>query len=124
MRKLGSALALAAGFTLAVSMPSFAVGVVGPATGASSDPYQGCTVGAGTGRNYTRSEVEPYGSVNPTNADKRDHTMRSDQPAHLALLPFATNQRGEVFGQVVLANNTRDQAHSRSEITRIWVRTG
>ena len=79
MRKLGSALALAAGFTLAVSMPSFAVGVVGPATGASSDPYQGCTVGAGTGRNYTRSEVEPYGSVNPTNADNIVAVFQQDR---------------------------------------------
>jgi len=67
MRKLGYALALAAGWALAVSVPGFAVGAVTPATNATSDPYQGCTVGNGTGRNYTRSEVEPDGAVNPAN---------------------------------------------------------
>ena len=37
-----------------------------PVTNAGNDPYAGCTVGAGTGLSYTRSEVEPFGAVNPT----------------------------------------------------------
>jgi hypothetical protein len=65
MRRLGFALALVGGLALAVSVPAFAVGTVIPVTNAGSDPYQSCAVGTGTGRNYTRSEVEPYGSVNP-----------------------------------------------------------
>jgi hypothetical protein len=37
-------------------------------TNATNDPFVTCTVGAGTGRNYVRSEVEPFAAINPTNA--------------------------------------------------------
>jgi hypothetical protein len=36
-------------------------------TDATNDPFATCTVGAGTGRNYVRSEVEPFAAINPTN---------------------------------------------------------
>ena len=45
-----------------------AVGTVSPVTTAANDPYAGCTVGAGTGLNYVRSEVEPFAAVTPTDA--------------------------------------------------------
>jgi hypothetical protein len=70
MRKnLASAFAFAAGLALSVSVPAFAAGTVTAATNAGSDPYASCTVGAGTGRFYTRSEVEPYGAVDPLDAN-------------------------------------------------------
>ena len=60
------AFAVATGLLVALSGPALAAGVVNPVTNATSDPYSGCTVGQGTGRNYLNSEVEPYGAVNPT----------------------------------------------------------
>ncbi len=36
-------------------------------TNATNDPFATCTVGAGTGLNYVRSEVEPFAAINPTN---------------------------------------------------------
>jgi hypothetical protein len=38
------------------------------ATGPGTDPFARCTVGNGSGLNYTGSEVEPYAAINPTNA--------------------------------------------------------
>jgi hypothetical protein len=42
-----------------------AVGAVSQVTNGSNDPYVACAAGAGTGRNYLRSEVEPFAAVNP-----------------------------------------------------------
>jgi hypothetical protein len=44
-----------------------AIGTVSQVTNAGDDPYLACTAGAGTGRNYARSEVEPFAAINPTN---------------------------------------------------------
>ncbi|HEV8636172.1 MAG TPA: sialidase family protein [Chloroflexota bacterium] len=44
-----------------------AVATVSQVTNARNDPFADCTVGAGTGRSYVKSEVEPFGVVNPTN---------------------------------------------------------
>jgi len=41
-----------------------AAGSVSQLTNAGNDPYATCTVGAGTGLSYVRSEVEPFGAVN------------------------------------------------------------
>jgi hypothetical protein len=79
MRKLVSGLALAAGLALVSASSSLAAGVVTAATNATSDPYAGCTVGNGTGRNYTRSEVEPYGSVNPSNPNNIITVFQQDR---------------------------------------------
>jgi hypothetical protein len=68
MRKLFSGLALAASLALMSAASSLAAGVVTAVTGPGTDPYKNCTVGNGTGRNYTLSEVEPYGAVNPTDS--------------------------------------------------------
>jgi len=65
MRKLSQALALAAGLTILASGPALAAGTVHQVTNASNNPYAACSVGAGTGINYPRSEVEPFGAVNP-----------------------------------------------------------
>jgi hypothetical protein len=37
-------------------------------TTATDDPFAACTVGPDTGLSYVRSEVEPFGAVNPSNA--------------------------------------------------------
>ena len=65
MRKLPPALALAAALLIALAGPVLAAGTVHPVTNAGNDPFAACTVGAGTGINYPRSEVEPFGAVNP-----------------------------------------------------------
>jgi hypothetical protein len=70
MRKLPPALALAAGLSLTLTGPALALSSVHQVTNGTNDPFAACTVGAGTGINYPRSEVEPYGSVNP--ADPRN----------------------------------------------------
>jgi hypothetical protein len=66
MRKIPPALVLAVGLTLAVAVsPALAQSAVHQVTNAGNDPFAACTVNAG-GINYPRSEVEPFGSVNPT----------------------------------------------------------
>jgi hypothetical protein len=66
MRKIPQALVLAVGLTLAVAVsPALAGSAVHQVTNAGNDPYAACTVNAG-GIVYDRSEVEPFGSVNPT----------------------------------------------------------
>jgi hypothetical protein len=79
MRKVVSGMALAAGLALVSASSSLAAGVVKAATNATSDPYVGCTVGNGTGRNYTRSEVEPYGSVNPSDSNNIIAVFQQDR---------------------------------------------
>src|SRR5438876_1826908 len=68
MRRLLAALAVAIGLLLALSGPALAVAVGPKAINPTSDPFRTCPVGAGTGRNYVDSEVEPYGAVNPTDS--------------------------------------------------------
>jgi hypothetical protein len=66
MRKIPPALVLAVGLTLAVAVsPALAGSAVNQVTNAGNDPYAACTVNAG-GIVYDRSEVEPFGSINPT----------------------------------------------------------
>src|SRR5712692_95687 len=65
MTKLPPALGMAAVLALTLSVTVLAAGTVHQVTNATNDPYAGCTAGAGTGRNYVRSEVEPFGAVNP-----------------------------------------------------------
>ena len=43
-----------------------AAGSLAQLTNTGNDPYAACTAGAGTGLNYVKSEVEPFGAVNPT----------------------------------------------------------
>ena len=67
MRKIPPALVLAVGLTLSLAVsPALAASAVNQVTNAGNDPFAACTVNAG-GINYPRSEVEPFGSVNPTN---------------------------------------------------------
>jgi len=66
MRKIPPALALAAALTLAVAVsPALASSAVHQVTNAGNDPFAACAVNAG-GTNYPRSEVEPFGSINPS----------------------------------------------------------
>src|SRR5262245_46835386 len=46
--------------------PAMAASAVHQVTNAGNDPYAACPVNAG-GINYPRSEVEPFGAINPTN---------------------------------------------------------
>jgi hypothetical protein len=66
MRKLPVALVLALALMLVFSGSAVAAGTVHQVTNAGNDPFAACTVGAGTGINYPRSEVEPFGAINPT----------------------------------------------------------
>jgi len=45
-----------------------AAGTVTQATNTSNDPFVACPVGVGTGLAYAKSEVEPFGAVNPRDA--------------------------------------------------------
>jgi len=67
MRKLRNALVLAIALTLAVAVsPALAASAVHQVTNAGNDPFVACTAGT-AGIDYPRSEVEPFGSVNPAN---------------------------------------------------------
>jgi hypothetical protein len=65
MRKLPAALTLAVALLIVLSGPVLAAGTVHQVTNPGNDPFAACTVGAGTGINYPRSEVEPFATVNP-----------------------------------------------------------
>src|SRR5437879_10521555 len=73
MRRISVGFAGAICVLLALSGPALAseaVNQVTNRTGTSptSNPYSGCSVGQGTGRNYVNSEVEPFAAVNPTDS--------------------------------------------------------
>jgi hypothetical protein len=79
MRKIPPALVLAVGLTLAVAVgPALAGSAVHQVTNAGNDPFAACAVNAG-GINYTRSEVEPFGSVNPTDPGNIVTTFQQDR---------------------------------------------
>ncbi len=61
---MSTTLALAAGAVTRVSGPS---------------PYAGCTAGAGTGKIYVNTEVEPYVAVNPANPKTLVATWQQDR---------------------------------------------
>lgn len=79
MRKVPLAPALAAGLAIVLAVPALAVGSVHQVTNATNDPYATCVVGSGTGRNYTGSEVEPFGAVNPTNPNNIIAVFQQDR---------------------------------------------
>jgi len=80
MKRFLAVPAIAIGLVLTLAGPAVAlVGVLHQVTNANNDPYKGCTVGAGTGRNYVRSEVEPYGAVNPTNPNNVIAVFQQDR---------------------------------------------
>jgi hypothetical protein len=67
MRNIPRALVLAVVLTFALAVgPVMAASAVHQVTNAGNDPYAACAVNAG-GINYPRSEVEPFGAINPTN---------------------------------------------------------
>ena len=67
MRKVPRALVLAIALVAALAAgPALAASSVHQVTNAGNDPYAACAVGSG-GTVYPRSEVEPFGSVNPAN---------------------------------------------------------
>jgi hypothetical protein len=79
MRKIPPALVLAVGLTLAVAVsPALAGSAVNQVTNAGNDPYAACTVNAG-GIVYDRSEVEPFGSVNPTDPNNIITVFQQDR---------------------------------------------
>src|SRR5712692_9679161 len=62
MTKLPLALAIAVAVALVFTIAVVAGSVVAVTAGG---PFTACTVGAGTGLSYVKSEVEPFGAVNP-----------------------------------------------------------
>jgi len=79
MRKIPPALVLAVGLTLAVAVsPALAGSAVNQVTNAGNDPYAACTVNAG-GIVYDRSEVEPFGSINPTDPNNIITVFQQDR---------------------------------------------
>jgi hypothetical protein len=62
--RFGAALAIVGALVLVASSSVLAQGLV---LVSATNPYATCTVGAGTGRNYVDSEVEPQVAVNPAN---------------------------------------------------------
>ncbi len=80
MRRFLAAPAIATGLVLTLAGPALAVGMsLNQVTNATNDPYAKCSVGAGTGRNYVDSEVEPYGAVNPTNSNNLITVFQQDR---------------------------------------------
>jgi len=67
MKTLPRALGLVVAFVLASSLVALAAGTLRPVTTPTNDPFATCAAGAGTGLSYVRSEVEPFGSINPRN---------------------------------------------------------
>ncbi len=69
MRRLLTTMAGAGTVTLLAAGTVFGAGTVVQVTeaGGNTDPFAACTVGAGTGFNYSHAEVEPSVSVNPSN---------------------------------------------------------
>ncbi len=131
MRKLSQALALAAGLTILASGPALAAGTVHQVTNASNDPYAACSVGAGTGINYPRSEVEPFGAVNPRNPDNIIAAFQEDRwsngGAH-GLAAGVTTSGGAAWSIVQLpfstcaAGTPADLRYERA--SDIWVSIG
>src|SRR5262245_52963571 len=79
MRKIPSALVLAAALTVAVAAaPVLALAAVHQVTNAGNDPFAACTAGT-AGINYPRSEVEPYASVNPANPSNLVTVVQQDR---------------------------------------------
>jgi len=67
MRMIPRALVLAVVLTFALAVsPAMAASALHQVTNAGNDPFAACAVNAG-GINYPRSEVEPFGAINPTN---------------------------------------------------------
>src|SRR5207302_8594302 len=65
--------------TAAVAVsPALALAAVHQVTNAGNDPYAACTAGSG-GIPYPRSEVEPYGSVNPVDAGNIVTVVQQDR---------------------------------------------
>lgn len=79
MRRFPHALALAGALALAVgASPALALSAVHQVTNAGNDPYAACTAGT-AGKNYPRSEVEPFGSVNPANPSNIVSVVQQDR---------------------------------------------
>ena len=79
MRKFPPALALAAALAVAVGgSPALAAPALHQVTNAGNDPFAACTVDAG-GIVYPRSEVEPFGSVNPADPSNIVTVVQQDR---------------------------------------------
>ena len=79
MKRFLAVPAIAIGLVLSLAGPALAQGTLNRVTNANSDRYKDCKVGAGTGRNYVDSEVEPYGAVNPKNSDNVIAVFQQDR---------------------------------------------
>jgi len=63
----GTPFAAAIAVVLCSASLVLAAGTITRATNTSNDPFVTCAIGAGTGLAYAKSEVEPFGAVNPRN---------------------------------------------------------
>lgn len=76
LRKAGSAIAIVSGLVVVAASSVLAQGLV---LVSKTNPYAGCSAGAGTGRNYRDSEVEPQVAVNPANTDNLIGAWQQDR---------------------------------------------
>jgi hypothetical protein len=79
MHRLRRALVPAVVLTLALAVtPALAASAVHQVTNAGNDPFAACAAGTG-GIVYPRSEVEPFGSVNPANPNNIVTVVQQDR---------------------------------------------
>ena len=108
-----------------------AVATVTQTTNATNDPFAGCTVGAGTGLSYVKSEVEPFGAINPVNSSNMIAVFQQDRwsngGAH-GLAASVTHNGGKSWTVVPLpfstcaANSPADLQYERASDP--WVSFG
>jgi hypothetical protein len=132
MRRFLAVPAIASGVVLALAGSALALGTsLNQVTTATNDPYIKCKFGDGTGRNYVRSEVEPYAAVNPTNPKNVIAVFQQDRwsngGAH-GLAAGVTNDGGSSWAIVPLpfsacaTGPTSDLAYERA--SDAWVSFG
>jgi hypothetical protein len=102
MRRFLPTAALVSGVMLAGSTAVLAQGLV---LVSATNPFADCSVGAGTGRNYVDSEVEPGVAVNPANPSNLIGTWQQDRwsngGAHGLVAGFSSDG-GQTWGETPL----------------------
>lgn len=78
LRGLVPAAAVATALAVAAGLPGYA-GSSSVSAVSGPSPYAGCTAGAGTGKNYVNTEVEPQIAVNPANPANLIATWQQDR---------------------------------------------
>ena len=94
LSRLAPAAALATALAVAGALPGLA-GSASVSAVSGPSPYAGCTAGAGTGKNYVNTEVEPQIAINPANPSNIITTWQQDRwsngGSHGGAAAFTTN---------------------------------